>query len=127
VGVPVIGSGDVMSVADAVGMLRETGCSYVMIARGALGNPWIFADAAAALDGLEPPNQAASAAVRADEFIRHATMLEADKGEYIAVREMRKHAGWYFRGLPGVAALRAEANAAESIPRLAEIVKDAML
>jgi tRNA-dihydrouridine synthase len=55
-------------------------------------------------------------------FIRHARMLMADKGEYVAVREMRKHAGWYFKGLPGVSALRAKVNATQTISALTELV-----
>ncbi|MDR2162941.1 MAG: tRNA-dihydrouridine synthase [Clostridiales Family XIII bacterium] len=126
VNIPVIGSGDVMNAADAHSMLRETGCDYVMIARGAIGNPWIFADAAALSRG-EAPRQSPSAGERARMFLRHAHMLEADKGEYIAVREMRKHSGWYFKGLPGAASFRAKANAAESITVLASLVDAAFL
>jgi tRNA-dihydrouridine synthase B len=118
--IPVIGSGDVMSADDAAEMLRETGCDYVMIARGALGNPWIFADVAR---GNEASGHSPGREERARMFIRHARMLEADKGEYIAAREMRKHAGWYFKGLPGVTALRAKVNTVESIAALAEIAK----
>jgi tRNA-dihydrouridine synthase len=120
-----------MSAPDAVLMLRETGCDFVMMARGALGNPWIFEDAVALWRGeeIDPPPPAVAprrgARERVRMFIRHARMLEADKGEYIAVREMRKHAAWYFKGLPGAAALRAKVNAVKSMPALTALVSDA--
>jgi nifR3 family TIM-barrel protein len=121
--VPVIGSGDVMSAPDAVRMLAGTGCDCAMIARGALGNPWIFSEAA----GLRTDGQRIGRIgmkQRADMFIRHARLEEADKGEYIAVREMRKHAGWYFKGLPGVTALRARVNAITSIEELVQAIRE---
>jgi tRNA-dihydrouridine synthase B len=127
VGVPVIGSGDVMGAGDACRMLEETGCDFAMVARGALGNPWIFRDAVALKNGAGPSAGRPSAHDRALMFMRHARMLEADKGEYIAVREMRRHAGWYFKGLPGVAALRAKVNTALSTDELAKLVSEAYL
>jgi nifR3 family TIM-barrel protein len=116
-GIPVIGSGDIMSGEDARRMLSETGCDYVMIARGALGNPWIFG---AALNQTEPQPDLEQ---RARMFTRHARMLEADKGEYIAVREMRKHTGWYFKGTHGVTSLRAKVNTIETIEELMQAVE----
>jgi tRNA-dihydrouridine synthase B len=126
VGVPVIGSGDVMSAADAYRMLRETGCDFVMIARGALGNPWIF-DAGGVCagedGGIDAPCADPSVSDRVLMFIRHARMLEDDKGEYIAVREMRKHAGWYFKGQRGASALRAKVNKVVTMSELIKLVK----
>jgi tRNA-dihydrouridine synthase B len=122
VNVPVIGSGDVMSAQDAVRMLTETGCDYVMVARGALGNPWIFSDAVGLPDGAE--QQRVDIEQRAAMFIRHARLEEADKGGYIAVREMRKHAGWYFKGLPGVTALRARVNTITTMEELERAVRE---
>jgi tRNA-dihydrouridine synthase B len=112
--IPVIGSGDVMSPQDAEDMMRETGCDYVMAARGAMGNPWFFAGEGASPDLGE----------RIGMFIRHARMEERDKGEYIAVREMRKQAGWYFKGLPGVTALRAEVNRITALDGLERAVRE---
>jgi tRNA-dihydrouridine synthase B len=131
VSVPVIGSGDVMSAADAVCMLSGTGCDYVMIARGALGNPWIFSEAiarwerpASRLVGDDSAGRdlRPGAQERARMFLRHARLLEADKGARVAVREMRGHAGWYFKGLPGASAFRAKVNAAQTMTELTELL-----
>jgi tRNA-dihydrouridine synthase B len=100
--IPVIGNGDVLSVDDAVKMTEQTGCDYVMVGRGALGNPWIF--------GKASGGDAPSARERADMFLRHARLTAEDKGEHIAVLEMRKHAGWYFKGMAGAAKLRSSVN-----------------
>lgn len=107
--IPVIGSGDIFSGRDANRMLTETGCDFVMIARGALGNPWIFRDALALYEGrpLPPPPTL-------DEKIlamgRQLSMLVAEKGEAPAVREMRKHVGWYLKGVPHSAEIRRNVN-----------------
>lgn len=110
VSIPVIGNGDVFCGEDALRLMAETGCDFVMIARGALGNPWIFRDAQALWEGREKP-----AAPAVQEKIRmmklHFERLFALKGEYAAVREMRKHVGWYTKGMHDSAKLRREANA----------------
>ncbi|MDR1028280.1 MAG: tRNA-dihydrouridine synthase, partial [Clostridiales Family XIII bacterium] len=124
--VPVIGSGDVMDASDAVRMLAETGCDGVMIARGALGNPWIFREARALLDGADDAEIRASRPSRAEKaemFIRHARMIAETKGEYVATREMRKHVGWYFKGEPGVAALKNAATALEGFAALMDEIR----
>lgn len=109
VSVPVMGNGDVFSGQDAVDMLEETGCDGVMIARGALGNPWIFRDAASLWrgDGLpEPPSDEE----RIEMLLRHFDLITENKGERVAVREIRKHIGWYVKGMHGAAALRRKTN-----------------
>ena len=112
VDVPVIGNGDVRSGADAVALTARTGCDAVMIARGAEGNPWVFAQAKAALAGVpEPP--APDARERIAMARRHARLL-ARRGGTNRVR-MRKHAMWYLAGLPGAAAARAKINACVSV------------
>ena len=107
--VPVIGNGDVMTGQDAIDMMEQTGCDGVMIARGALGNPWIFRDATALWKGEELP-EAPSNEERIKTLIRHLDLIIADKGERIAVKEIRKHVGWYIKGMHGAAAFRREVN-----------------
>ena len=112
VDVPVIGNGDVRSGADAVALTARTGCDAVMIARGAEGNPWVFAQAKAALAGVpEPP--APDARERIAMARRHARLLARREGKNIV--RMRKHAMWYLAGLPGAAAARAKINACVSV------------
>jgi tRNA-dihydrouridine synthase B len=113
VSVPVAGSGDVFTARDAVDMLAETGCDYVMIARGALGNPWIFREAKMLLDGASDEEIRAAlptSAERGEMFIRQLDDTIKLKGEKTAVLEMRKHAGWYFKGMAGVAGFRVRVN-----------------
>ncbi|QOX65384.1 tRNA dihydrouridine synthase DusB [Anoxybacterium hadale] len=109
VSIPVIGNGDVFSGLDAMRLMEETACDFVMIARGALGNPWIFREALALWEGKPLP-----AAPEIDEklelIIKHFDLLLEEKGEYAAVREMRKHAGWYLKGISGSAAIRRQLN-----------------
>ena len=107
--IPVIGNGDIFSGRDALDMIEQTGCDFVMIARGALGNPWIFAEAKALWEGKEPP-KAPDAREKREMLEKHFCDLLELKGEYAAVREMRKHTGWYFKGMPGAAAMRREIN-----------------
>lgn len=113
VSIPVIGNGDVFSAADAKRMAEQTGCDYVMVGRGALGNPWIFAEASDPETFVSP-----SPREKAAMFLRHANLAADDKGERMAVLEMRKHAGWYFKGLPGSARLRAKINKISSLCEL---------
>ena len=114
--IPVIGNGDIFTAEDAFRMMDETGCDAVMIARGALGNPWIFRDC---LKGK-------AEAVPVEELIQvikdHFAMELEDKGERRAVREMRKHVSWYTKGTKGSAELRRRINTCESAEELIEIV-----
>ncbi len=103
--IPVIGNGDIRSPDDMMRMLEQTGCDAVMIGRGCLGNPWLFDACRAALQGetWQPPD----AAARWPVIEHHLVSAFADKGEYVGVREMRKHLGWYSKGMPGAAQFRA--------------------
>ncbi len=112
VGVPVVGNGDVRSGADARALIDRTGCDAVMIGRGAEGNPWLFAQAAAALRGDAPP-AAPDASARIDMARRHARLLAQRDGRNIV--RMRKHAAWYMAGLPGASAARGKINACVSV------------
>lgn len=107
VSIPVIGNGDVRAPEDAARMIEETGCDSVAIGRGAQGNPFVFAQVRAALEG-EPVPQAPSPRDVLEALRRHADMLGAWRGQAVAVRELRKHIAWYLHGLPGSARVRAE-------------------
>ena len=111
VSIPVVGNGDVTCGKDAVAMFGQTGCDAIMIARGAQGNPWIFADVKAALEGGEfiPP----TLDERLDMARRHAELLTHREGRNIV--RMRKHASWYVTGLPGAAKARGMFNACVSL------------
>ena len=112
VSVPVVGNGDVKCGRDAAAIKRETGCDAVMIARAAEGNPWIFAQAQAALQGLPEP-AAPTIEQRIALARRHARLLSQREGRNIV--RMRKHAMWYMTGLPGAAAARGKINACVSV------------
>ncbi len=104
--IPVIGNGDVQAAEDVVRMREETGCAAVMIARGSFGNPWIFAEARALLDGRPKPPPP-SPAERFRVALEHARLALAHGGDTPkTVIEFRKHLGWYTRGLRGAADLR---------------------
>ena len=122
VSIPVIGNGDIADGPSAGRMLAETGCSGVMIGRGAQGNPWVFREVTRYLqDGtiLPPP----SAAEKYRQLLAHFQALVAYKGAYTGLREMRSHASWYTKGLPGSAALRERLNRAESVAAFVAIVE----
>jgi len=95
--IPVIGNGDIFTGEDAMEMF-ETGCDGIMVARGALGNPWIFEEINAAMEGR--PYERPGFSERLDTLILHYNNTLAYDGEYKAVREMRKHVGWYLKGMP---------------------------
>lgn len=118
--IPVIGNGDVTDAASAKRMLEETGCDGVMVGRAARGNPWIFTQIAQGLaeERVEKPDR--------DEvkhmMLRHAGMLLEEKGEYIGVREMRKHVAWYTAGYPNSAAMRRAVNEVTSYAALEKLL-----
>jgi nifR3 family TIM-barrel protein len=110
--IPVLGSGDLFTAPDCLRMLQETCCDGIMIARGALGNPWIFRQTIElAEQGRFSP---VSAAERADTIANHLALFTEECGEAVAVREMKKHIGWYARGFAGASDIRRAANSAHS-------------
>jgi nifR3 family TIM-barrel protein len=114
VAIPVFGNGDVASPEDALQMLEQTGCDGVMVGRAALGYPWIFREIAHFLaTGEHLPGPGLRE--RIEVAIEHLQLLVEEKGEYIGVREMRKHAGWYCKGVPGAAAVRDLVNAQDTL------------
>lgn len=120
VSIPVIGNGDIDCYESAKHMLEYTGCDGVAIGRGAEGNPWIFEELNAKYAGLDY-NKPSLEEVK-EMIMRHARMLIDYKGEYIGIREMRKHAAWYTAGFKGASKLRGCLNEASSIESLEEII-----
>ena len=130
VNIPVIGNGDVHSGKDAIRMMEETGCDGVMIARGALGNPWIFQEACALWRGdgeftassdyegfISPTDEE-----RIRQLLHHLDLVCEDKGERVAVREMRKHVGWYIKGMRGATQIRRRINTAATVAEMKQIL-----
>ena len=109
VSIPVIGNGDVTSPQKAEELVKQTGCDGIMIARGAQGNPWIFSEMITYEETGTLPERPGKEEVR-DMMLRHARLQLKYKGEFIGIREMRKHFAWYTAGIKHAAALRNEAN-----------------
>ncbi len=110
--IPVIANGDVFAPADAVRALEITGCAGLLIGRGAMGNPWLFRQAKAALRGEPAPET--SPAERLATALEHIDRMVAFKGERLAVAEMRTHIGHYIAGVRGASALRRVLNTAST-------------
>ena len=121
VDIPVAGNGDVVDAKSAMAMMEQTGCDFVMIGRGALGNPWIFKEVLAAWQGEELPEPPTKEEKKL-MMVRHLQDLADLKGEYAAVREMRKHVGWYLKGVHGAAAFRGKVNQITDITELKETI-----
>ncbi|NUK32002.1 tRNA dihydrouridine synthase DusB [Parageobacillus sp. VR-IP] len=121
VNIPVIGNGDVKTPQDAKRMLEETGVDGVMIGRAALGNPWVIYRT---VHYLETGELIPEPTVRekVDVCLLHLDRLIALKGEYIAVKEMRKHAAWYLKGVRGAAKIRNAINECETREQLATLL-----
>ena len=118
--VPVIGNGDVTDAVSAATLYEHTGCDLVMVGRGALGAPWVFAQIQAYLgSGVRLPDP--PVAKRMAVLYRQAQMTVECKGERTALREIRKHAAWYMRGLRGAAGFRAKAGEIETLDDLAAL------
>ncbi|NJQ08637.1 tRNA dihydrouridine synthase DusB [Streptomyces lonarensis] len=122
--IPVLGNGDIWSAADAVRMVRETGCDGVVVGRGCLGRPWLFADLVAAFDGRGPDAAARpSLGEVAATMLRHATLLgEWLEDESRGVIDFRKHVAWYTKGFPVGSDLRRSLATAASLAELAELL-----
>ena len=119
--IPVIGNGDVTSAEKAAKMRKITGCDGVMIGRGVQGNPWIFSEMITYEETGVLPERPSLEEIR-DMMLRHARLQLKYKGEFIGIREMRKHVAWYTKGLKGSAKLREEINRVESYQELEELL-----
>lgn len=118
--IPVIGNGDITGIVSAANMLEYTGCDAVMIGRGAFGNPWLFRQINAYLDSgivIPPPSLEEKMTV----MLRHIAKMVEYKGEYTAMREARRHAAYYTKGLRGGAKFRAQMSSLETYDDLKEI------
>ncbi|NTV50041.1 MAG: tRNA dihydrouridine synthase DusB [Geobacteraceae bacterium] len=119
--IPVLGSGDLFTPEDCLRMFKETGCDGVMIARGALGSPWIFRQV------LELQQSggytAVSTAERAATIEDHLGLFIEERGEAIAIREIKKHIGWYAKGFAGASDIRRSANSAGSVRDILELTE----
>jgi len=122
VSVPVFGNGDVRSGEDALRMIKETGCDGVIIGRAAQGNPWIFREVAAALDGRKsaPPTPDE----RVEMALRHFDLEIQLYGERKALLEMRKHIAWYMFGMRGASKFRERVNTMESVSAVQEALRE---
>lgn len=120
--IPVIGNGDVTDGPSAKALLEKTGCDGIMVGRAVRGNPWIFKQIRHFLETGEETSGVPPAEIR-ETILRHGRMEAALKGEYTAVREMRKHISWYTAGCPNSAALRRRVNEMESFQELEQAVK----
>lgn len=121
VNIPVIGNGDITSGEKAKKMFEVTGCDGIMIGRGAQGNPWIFKSVISYLENgtvLPEPN----ANDKINMALKHLNLTKEYKGEYVAVREMRKHIAWYLKGISGSSQLKEIINREENIEKVEEIL-----
>lgn len=114
--IPVVGNGGIANAKDALIMKSETGCDGIMVAQGAEGNPWLFAEITAAFEGKEyvPPTPEEQLCMARE----HIRLLCEDKGEVVGVREARKHLAWYVTGMRGAAAFRRAVNSALTLEEL---------
>ncbi|MCB1293585.1 MAG: tRNA dihydrouridine synthase DusB, partial [Gordonia sp.] len=125
--VPVLGNGDIFEPIDAVAMMERTGCDGVVIGRGCLGRPWLFAELSALLNGRPAP-QAPTLGQVSDIIIRHCELLIAHYdhleggGEFKGCREIRKHVAWYLRGFPAGSEIRSRMSLVTTLDELRELV-----
>ena len=120
--VPVFGNGDIFTLEDGLRMRQTTNCDGLMLARGAYGNPWLFAQLRAALAGKIIP--AVTPEEKLQMIIQHATALVAFKGEKVAIREMRSHASAYIKGMPRASEYREKFHKLETLQEMVGLVHE---
>lgn len=121
IGIPVIGNGDIFNAEDAKRLFEYTKCDGIMVARGAEGNPWIFREINHYLKTGELLKRPETIEI-VDMILRHAKMLIEHKGEYIGIREMRKHVSWYTKGMKNAVYIRNAVNKVESLKELEGLI-----
>lgn len=120
VSIPVFGNGDIRCAEDVKAMYEQTGCDAFMIGRAAQGNPWIFSQILSELcDGIVQEKPDVNEVKKM--ILTHAKMQIEERGEYIAIRQMRKHASWYMSGYPGASGLRRDINEAQTYEDLEKL------
>jgi tRNA-dihydrouridine synthase B len=124
VSVPVIGNGDIASADDALARMKESGADAVMIGRASLGNPWLIREIAAAMRG-EPRPPAPTIAERIDFALEHLDAMILRYGERSGILQMRKHLGWYVKGVHDASALRERINKAPSADEVRVLLEEA--
>lgn len=120
VSIPVVGNGDIFTPEDALCMIEQTGVDAVMIGRGAQGNPWIFKQAEALIEGRDM--YIPTMEQKMTTAVEHISLLCQLKGEYIGIREARKHAAWYIKGIEGAAAARDVINRCETLSEMQNVL-----
>ncbi len=124
--IPLIANGDITDGLSAAQMIEETNCDYLMVGRGALGRPWVFSQITAYLEHEiilpEPP-----VSERMRVMIKHIKRICEYKGERVGIREARKHAAWYIKGIKGAAAYRQQVGTLESVEQLEELAFKIMI
>ena len=125
VSIPVIGNGDIRTAADCCAMYEQTGCDMVMVGRGSYGNPFLFREIAAAMDGA--PATLPTLQERMDTMLRHVRLIlecNPQKPPEVAIREARKHAAWYMTGMRGAAQFRNRCYHLESYAQAEQLAED---
>ena len=118
VNIPVIGNGDIVNIESAEKMIKYTDCDAIMIGRAALGNPWIFKEI------LEKRKVETSTKELFDVINKHYNLLTNLKGEYVAVKEMRKHISWYIKGLASATQIRKQINELDSREEVINLLRN---
>jgi len=124
--IPVIGNGDIFDAISAKRMFEETGVDGIMVARGAEGNPWIFREIISYLEEgklINKPDISEKVAL----MLRHIDLAVKYKGEYVAIREMRKHISWYLKGVVGAARIKEAVNQEQNLENVKEILNKTVL
>ncbi len=126
VSIPVIGNGDIVDGKSAEEIMKQTGCDGIMIGRAARGNPFLFRQILEYLETGKEPEKPSLQEIK-ETILRHAKLQLTYKGEYTAIREMRKHVAWYTTGLPHSAELRRRVNEMETMDQLRDSIEQLFL